>query len=164
MPRNDDNNNNNKNDDDDDDDASNNTIPEYCYLRVSIAGQVNPKPIVIQLHRNVCPKTCRNFVALCTNDETTSPNRPIPTYCGSYFHRIIPNFMCQAGDFERFDGTGGYSPMYVGGRFEDENLTGKHNREGVVSMANAGRNTNKSQFFVSKDSWWRRQGVLVLLL
>lgn len=124
-------------------------IPEFCHLKVSIGGQVQPNPIVIRLHREACPKTCRNFVALCTNEERTSPQRPIATYCGTYFHRIIPNFMCQAGDFERFDGTGGYSPIYQGGRFQDENLTGKHDQEGVVSMANAGKNTNKSQFFVS---------------
>lgn len=124
-------------------------VPEFCYLQVSIAGQVQPKNIVIQLHKDSCPKTCRNFVSLCThNDERTTPQRPMATYCGSHFHRIVPNFMCQAGDFERFDGTGGYSPIYHGGRFNDENLTGKHDREGVVSMANAGKNTNKSQFFV----------------
>lgn len=124
-------------------------VPEFCYLRVSIAGQVQPKPIVIQLHKDSCPITCRNFVALCThNDERTTAKRPMATYCGTHFHRIVPNFMCQAGDFERFDGTGGYSPIHHGGRFNDENLTGKHDREGVISMANAGKNTNKSQFFV----------------
>mmetsp|Transcript_934 Transcript_934/g.1825 ORF Transcript_934/g.1825 Transcript_934/m.1825 type:complete len:361 (+) Transcript_934:287-1369(+) len=129
-------------------------IPEFCYLQVSIAGQVQPKPIVIQLHKETCPKTCRNFVALCTNDDgeastITSPQKPIATYRGCRFHRIVPNFMCQAGDFERFDGTGGYSPIYHGGRFNDENLKGRHDREGVVSMANAGKNTNKSQFFIT---------------
>ena len=129
-------------------------IPEFCYLQVSIAGQDQPRPIVIQLHKQACPKTCRNFVALCStkdNDEVrTSPKRPMATYCGSYFHRIVPNFMCQAGDFERFDGTGGYSPIYQGGRFDDENFAKQHDREGVVSMANTGKNTNKSQFFVRR--------------
>ncbi|CAJ1959851.1 unnamed protein product [Cylindrotheca closterium] len=140
---------------------SNNDIPEFCYLQISIGGQVQPRPIVIHLQHETCPKTCRNFLALCSSYASeeeeeeeikkvkTTRKKPMPTYRGSYFHRIVPNFMCQAGDFERFDGTGGYSPIYPGGRFDDEPFLKKHDAEGVVSMANAGKNTNKSQFFIT---------------
>jgi cyclophilin family peptidyl-prolyl cis-trans isomerase len=121
--------------------------PEFCFFRVSVAGEVQDRPIVIQLKQQDCPKTCQNFVALCSSKETTSSKRPFPSYRGTYFHRLIEGFMVQGGDFERFDGTGGYSPLFQ--VFDDENLRGKHDQAGIVSMANAGKNTNKSQFFVS---------------
>jgi cyclophilin family peptidyl-prolyl cis-trans isomerase len=126
-------------------------IPAFCFLKISIAGVVQKQPIVIQLNSKECPKTCQNFVALCTSPETTSRQSPCPSYRGCEFHRIIDDFMVQGGDFERFDGTGGYSPIHhgVGGKFADENLKGKHDQAGIVSMANAGKNTNKSQFFIT---------------
>eukprot|EP00980_Cylindrotheca_fusiformis_P011016 scaffold2533_cov137-Cylindrotheca_fusiformis.AAC.4 len=127
--------------------------PEFCFLQVSIAGQVQPKPIVVQLRHQNCPKTCQNFIALCNSSkETTSVKRPFPTYRGTLFHRVIENFMVQGGDFEKFDGTGGFSPLFQ--VFEDEDLKGKHDQAGIVSMANSGRNTNRSQFFVSHVERW----------
>lgn len=124
-----------------------------CFLSVSIGGEIQPRPIVIDLKINKCPKTCQSFIELCTSTETTSRQRPCPSYKGCEFHRIVPGFCVQAGDFERFDGTGGYSPLF-GRNFDDENLQShvgqnKHDQEGVVSMANSGRDTNGSQFFIT---------------
>ena len=85
----------------------------------------------------ITPKTCDNFFML------SQPNGP---YTSSIFHRIIPGFMCQGGDYEFSNGTGGRS--IYGDRFEDENFRVQHSCKGAVSMANAGPNTNGSQFFI----------------
>jgi peptidyl-prolyl isomerase G (cyclophilin G) len=139
--------------------------PQYVYFQISIGGIIQPQLIVIELDVQTYPKTCHSFIKLCTSPLTTTRSCPQPTYRGCEFHRIVPNLCVQTGDFECFDGSGGYSPIY-GKHFEDEipittttttneqsqplPILRKHNVEGIVSMANTGKkNTNGSQWFIT---------------
>ena len=129
--------------------SNNDDIPSHCFLRVSIAGGP-PQTVEIKLYKEQVPIACRNFANLCSASGTTSKTRPLPTYRGSEFHRIVGTFMCQGGDFEKFDGTGGYSSF--GGTFADEGFVISHDCPGVVSMANRGKDTNGSQFFITLEA------------
>ncbi|XP_015689460.1 peptidyl-prolyl cis-trans isomerase CYP40-like [Oryza brachyantha] len=118
-----------------------------CYLDVSIGGDMEGR-IVVELYASVAPRTAENFRALCTGEKGASVATGTPLhYKGSCIHRIVKGFMVQGGDITAGDGTGGES--IYGPNFGDENFVLKHERKGMLSMANAGPNTNGSQFFIT---------------
>lgn len=119
-----------------------------CYFDITIGSQDCGR-IVFELFSKECPKTCENFRSLCTGERGINRHGIALHYKGSLFHRIVQNFIIQGGDITDGNGKGGDS--IYDGSFDDENLNLKHDEPYLLSMANRGSNTNRSQFFITTN-------------
>jgi peptidylprolyl isomerase len=130
----------------------NKTATAKVFFDVEIAGKPAGK-IEMELWGKTVPKTVENFRALASGEKGKGKSGKALHFKGSPVHRVIPQFMLQGGDFTNGDGTGGES--IYGEKFADENFNCKHTERGLLSMANAGPNTNGSQFFITfKETAW----------
>ncbi|XP_017781537.1 PREDICTED: peptidyl-prolyl cis-trans isomerase G [Nicrophorus vespilloides] len=120
---------------------------QRCFFDISIGGLPSGR-IVFELFNDIVPKTCENFRCLCTGEKGIGETTQKPlNYNGVIFHRVVKDFIIQGGDFSNGNGTGGES--IYGGTFEDENFQYLHDKPLLLSMANRGKNTNGSQFFIT---------------
>jgi len=118
-----------------------------CFLDISIDGQASDR-VVFELFDKLAPRTCENFVQLCTGEAGLGKTTGKPLhYKGTLIHRVVHGFMIQGGDFSAGNGTGGES--IYGGVFEDEDFEVQHKVPFLLSMANKGQDTNGSQFFIT---------------
>ena len=128
------------------------TVTEKVYFDIEIDGEAAGR-IVFGMFGDTVPKTVKNFSTLADGSAGIGNSGKPLHFKGSKFHRIIPGFMAQGGDFTAGNGTGGES--IYGNKFADENFTLQHSKPFLLSMANAGPNTNGSQFFITfKETPW----------
>ena len=128
------------------------TVTEKVFFDIEVDGKSQGR-IVFGMFGDTVPKTVKNFSTLADGSAGTGNSGKQLHFKGSKFHRIIPGFMAQGGDFTAGNGTGGES--IYGNKFEDENFSLKHTKPMLLSMANAGPNTNGSQFFITfKETPW----------
>ncbi|CAM9136056.1 unnamed protein product, partial [Lampetra fluviatilis] len=127
---------------------------DFVFMDVAMDGEPAGR-LVFELFTELCPRTCANFRALCTADGSQGS----PSYKGSLVHRVVPNGWIQAGDITAGRGNGGTS--IYGPTFEDESFAVSHSCRGVLGMANRGRHSNSSQFYVTLQPapWMDRQFV-----